>query len=280
MSNASRASASKYNSWNWTQGGNFIAFNFQRGKLQDKRLRTAAAHAIDRNAIHQAVYYGNSAMSDQPYPPGNAWHLEGIRSLEYDPDRAKAILKEARATGTEVKIVVNTNIVVHRESAQVIQDLDYGRVQATVEPLDVVPFRDARNGTFDALINGHTYRFDPDDFFPQSALQERLLGSLSRWKNEKYDRLVEEAKRITDPGPAQGLYTEAWNIVNVELPFYYMHEIPQTSAAVKEPQGYQPGSSGACPTGRRSAYRLYGQVVPVPFPLMKEASGGRNGVFG
>ena len=62
-------------------------------------------------------------MTDQPYPPGNPWHLEGIRSLEYDPDRAKAILKEARATGTEVKIVVNTNIVVHRESAQVIQDL-------------------------------------------------------------------------------------------------------------------------------------------------------------
>ena len=131
----------KYNSWNWTQGGNFIAFNFQRGKFQDKRLRTAAAHAIDRNAIHQAVYYGNGAMTDQPYPPGNAWHLEGIRSLEYDPDRAKAILKEARATGTEVKIVVNTNIVVHRESAQVIQDL-WSTVgfKVTVEPLDTVPF--------------------------------------------------------------------------------------------------------------------------------------------
>src|SRR5918999_1072172 len=100
----------KYNSWNWTQGGNFIAFNFQRGKFQDKRLRTAAAHAIDRNAIHQAVYYGNGAMNDQPYPPGNAWHLEGIRSLEYDPDRAKAILKEARATGTEVKLICSANI--------------------------------------------------------------------------------------------------------------------------------------------------------------------------
>ncbi len=250
----------KYNSWNWTQGGNFIAFNFQRGKFQDKRLRTAAAHAIDRNAIHQAVYYGNGAMNDQPYPPGNAWYLEGIRSLEYDPDRAKAMLKEARATGTEVKIVVNTNIVVHRESAQVIQDL-WSTVgfKVTVEALDVVPFREARNGgTFDALINGHTYRFDPDDFFFRNLHSKSdYSGSLSRWQNEQYDRLVEEAKRIADPAQRKALYTEAWNIVNVELPFYYMHEIPQTSAAVKELQGYQPGSSGAVTYqggGLRTAY--------------------------
>ena len=60
------------------------------GVFQDKRLRTAAAHAIDRNAMHHAVYYGQGHDVDQPYPQGNPWHLEGIRSLEYDPDQAKA----------------------------------------------------------------------------------------------------------------------------------------------------------------------------------------------
>ena len=60
-----------------------------------------------------------------------------------------------------------------------------------------------------------------------------------------------------NPAQRKALYTEAWNIVNVELPFYYMHEIPQTSAAVKELQGYQPGSSGAVTYqggGLRTAY--------------------------
>ena len=67
-----------------------MVFNFRRGPFQDKRLRIAAAHAIDRQAIHHAVYYGHGDMADQPYPEGNPWHLEGIRSLEYDPDKAKA----------------------------------------------------------------------------------------------------------------------------------------------------------------------------------------------
>ena len=71
----------KYNLWEWHGGGQFVVFNFRRGPFQDKRLRIAAAHAIDRQAIHHAVYYGQGAMADQPYPEGNPWHLEGIRSL-------------------------------------------------------------------------------------------------------------------------------------------------------------------------------------------------------
>jgi peptide/nickel transport system substrate-binding protein len=250
----------KFNTWVFTQGGNFVVFNFRRGKFQDKRLRTAAAHAIDRNAIHHAVYYGHGAMSDQPYPPGNPWHLEGVRSLEYDPERAKSILKEARSTGTEIQLVVNANLTVHRETAQVIQDL-WSTVgfKVTVDALDTVPYREARNeGKFDGMIQGHTYRFDPDDYYFRNLHSKSdYSGSLSGWQNEQYDRLVEEAKRIVDPAQRKALYTEAWNLVNVELPFFYLHEISQTSAAVKELQGYQPGSSGALSYaggGLRTAY--------------------------
>jgi hypothetical protein len=42
------------------------------------------------------------------------------------------------------------------------------------------------------------------------------------------------------------LYTEGWNIVNIEGPFFYLylHEVAQTSAAAKVLQGYQPGWAG------------------------------------
>jgi peptide/nickel transport system substrate-binding protein len=238
----------KYNIWRWGGPGNFVVFNFRRGVFQDKRLRIAAAHAIDRNALHHAVYYGQGHMSDQPYPPGDPWHLEGIRSLEYDPDRAKAMLKEARAVGTQVKLVVNANTTIARETAQVVQDL-WSTVgfKATMEGLDTVPYRDARNqGTFDALIQGNTYRYDPDDYFGRNLhSKSEYSGSLSGWKNERYDQLVEEAKRTLDPARRKELYTEAWNIVNAELPQFHLHEVVRTSAADKTLRGYQPGSAGA-----------------------------------
>jgi peptide/nickel transport system substrate-binding protein len=238
----------EYNTWTWHQGGRFVVFNFRHGPFQDKRLRTAAAHAIDRQAIHYTVYYGNGEMNNQPYPEWSPWHLAGIRMLEYDPDRAKALLKEARATGTEIKLVCSVNLTQSREAAQVIQD-QWRTVgfKVTVEPLDTVPFRQARaEGAFDGLINGHTYRYDPDDFYGRNLHSKSEYAQiLSGWHNERYDRLIEEAKRTLDPARRKELYTEAWNIVNVELPHFYLHEEVYTSAAAKDLKGYQPNRLGA-----------------------------------
>jgi peptide/nickel transport system substrate-binding protein len=255
-----RSFSDEFNAWPWHYGGIFMVFNFRRGPFQDKRLRTAAAHAIDRQAVHHAVYYGQGAMSDQPYLPGNPWHLEGIRSLEYDPDRAKALLKEARAVGTEITILCSANQATRHQTAQVIQSLwNTVGFKATVEPLDTVPFQDARrDGTFDGLINGHTYRYDPDDFYGRNLHSKSEYAQiLSGWQNAKYDQLVEEAKRTLDQARRKALYTEAWNLANVELPHFYLHEEPYTAAAAKALQGYQPSMMGALHYhggGLRTAY--------------------------
>jgi peptide/nickel transport system substrate-binding protein len=252
--------SSKYNIWQWHAGGRLLIFNFRRGPFQDKRLRTAAAHAIDREAIHHTVYYGNGSMNNQPYPKGNRWHMDGIRMLEYDPERAKSILKEARAIGTEVKIVCSANLAQSRESGQVIQDYwNAVGFKATVEPLDTVPFRQSRaKGSFDGLVNGHTYRYDPDDFYGRNLhSQSQYAQILSGWKNERFDKLLDEAKRTLESERRKEMYTEAWNIVNVELPHYYLHEEVYTSAAAKDLQGYEPSRLGALQYhsgGFRTAY--------------------------
>src|SRR5215472_5636150 len=129
----------KYNTWNLHLGGVFVVFNFNQGPFQDKRLRTAAAHAIDRQAIHNSVFYGQGDMLDQPYPRGNPWHVES-QSPQYDPDKAKALLKQARAVGTEVKIVCGANVPYNSECGQIVQEM-WSSVgfKASLEPLDTVP---------------------------------------------------------------------------------------------------------------------------------------------
>ena len=63
-------------------------------------------------------------------------------------------------------------------------------------------------------------RYDPDDFFARNLHSKSEYSNvLSGWENGRYDALVEEAKRTLDPVRRKELYTEAWNIVNVELPF-------------------------------------------------------------
>jgi ABC-type transport system substrate-binding protein len=109
-----------------------------------------------------------------------------------------------------------------------------------------------------AAIQGNTYRYDPDDFFARNLHSKSDYSqALSGWQNVRYDQLVEEAKQTLDKGRRKELYTEAWNIVTVELPFFYLHGIAQTSAGAKTLRGYQPGSAGALHYqggGLRAAY--------------------------
>jgi len=250
----------KYNTWPRHSAGSNLIFNWRRGVFQDKRLRTAAAQAIDREAIHQVVYYGQGEILDQCFPKGDPWYLEGVRSLEYDPDKAKALLKEARAVGTQVEIIAIANLSIVRETAQVIQAAwDAVGLKATLELLDTVPLLAAlREGHFDAAMGGYTYRFDPNDFYARDLhSQSEWSKGRSGWHNERYDRLVEEAKRTVDRARRKELYTEAQNIVNVELPLFQLHDVVRTWAADKKLQGYQPGVGGVLTYqggGFRTAY--------------------------
>jgi hypothetical protein len=68
---------------------------------------------------------------------------------------------------------------------------------------------------------------------------------------------VEEARRTLDPARRKALYTEGWNIVNVELPHFHLHEVTLTSAAAKDLRNYQPNVVGALTYrggGFRTAY--------------------------
>src|SRR5262249_54445628 len=51
--------AGKFQAWEIpTLATSFIVFNVEKGPFTDKQLRLAAAHAIDHEAIQQAVFYG------------------------------------------------------------------------------------------------------------------------------------------------------------------------------------------------------------------------------
>jgi peptide/nickel transport system substrate-binding protein len=250
----------KYATWQWHAGGNYIVFNWRRGVFQDKRLRTAAAHAIDREAIHYTVYYGQGEILDQCFPRADPWHLPEVRSLEYDPDKAKALLREARAVGTRVKIIANVNTSLARETVQVIQAAwDAVGLKTTLDLLDTVPFLAAsREGHFEARFGGYTYRYEPNDFYARNLHSKSEWNrSNSGWQNARYDGLVEEAKRTMDRQRRRELYAEAQKIINVELPHFHLHDVVRTSAAVKELRDYRPGAGGALTYqggGLRAAY--------------------------
>ena len=190
-----------YNLWSTHFGGIFMVFNFTNGSFQDKRLRTrrGARHRPQRRPSLGLLPAGRHARPALPPWPSLA---PESRSLEYDPDKAKALLKQARAVGTPLKIICSANVPYSRDCGQVVQE-QWTSVgfKATLEPLDSVPYQmTRRERAFDGIVQGNTLRFDPDDFYGRNLHSKSQYAQvLSGWQNERYDRLIEEAKRTLDP---------------------------------------------------------------------------------
>ena len=152
------------------------------------------------------------------------------------------------------------NTALARETVQVIQAAwDAVGLKATLRSPRYCPLRcGCAGGRFRREIGGYTYRYDPNDFYARNLHSKSEWNrSNSGWHNERYDRLVEEAKRTLDMARRKALYTEAQNIINVELPHFHLHDVVRTTAADKELQGYQPGLGGALTYqggGLRTAY--------------------------
>src|SRR5262245_21975662 len=96
--------AGKLQTWEVpTLATSFLMFNVEKGPFTDKRLRLAAAHAIDHEAIKQAVFYGRGEIAQGAYASASPWFAAGVKAWpEYDPEKARAILRKAKAVETEI----------------------------------------------------------------------------------------------------------------------------------------------------------------------------------
>jgi ABC-type transport system substrate-binding protein len=79
-------------------GYNGLLLNNGTAPFNDKRVRVAMAHAIDRDEIVQAVWNGNAIPQVGSLPPWYFLHSPNLTPYEFDPEKSKALLKEAGHT--------------------------------------------------------------------------------------------------------------------------------------------------------------------------------------
>ncbi len=74
--------------------------------VKDKRVRQAIWHAIDRQAIIDTMFQGHATIINSPLSPFDFGYDGTIQGLPYDPDEARALLKEAGyENGLELEIM-------------------------------------------------------------------------------------------------------------------------------------------------------------------------------
>jgi peptide/nickel transport system substrate-binding protein len=82
----------------------FVGFNQLRKPLDDIRVRRAIAHAIDREALLRSTLPEGTIEADQFLPKGMQGWTEDVPDYAHDPEKAKALVEEAGATGQKIEL--------------------------------------------------------------------------------------------------------------------------------------------------------------------------------
>lgn len=83
-----------------------IILNADGGPTKDVRVRQALNYAVDKEALSEGLFEGFAQIAQgQLLSPSFFGFNKNVHAYPYDPQKAKALLKEAGATGTTVELI-------------------------------------------------------------------------------------------------------------------------------------------------------------------------------
>jgi peptide/nickel transport system substrate-binding protein len=244
----------EFNTWDIPQVGTaMLLLNAKSGPFaqshpDSKLLRQAVAHAIDREAIHQAVFNELGYKLQGYYSEASPWHMKGLKSaIAYDPEKSKAILRKLNAVGTPIEVVARDDFEYMHQSGELVHAMltEVG-FQAKNSVYDNPVLRKKlEKSDFSVESTAFSYRFEPDGWFSRVVHSAGAEGKLRHgFASEKADKLIEEARLTLDRKKRLELYAEVEAIVNDECAIIYTHAVPLTSAGNKRLKGYTPAFAG------------------------------------
>jgi dipeptide transport system substrate-binding protein len=234
----------------------FIDFNFRDEKFRDKRVRTALAQAINVPALVDAVYNGMGVATGALIPPVLWGHDKDLPPHEYNPEKAKALLKEAGfPDGFSTQVwaipVYRPYMPSGRRAAEMIQ-ADWARIGVNAE---VVSYewgeyiQRARAGEAKVAMFGGIYDFPdpsqiPNNYFICDSDNKPSPSNVGAWCDEQFIRLMNEAGRVTDKEERIALYKKAQQRFHEEVPAVILGGADTLMAVSKTVKGFQPAIFG------------------------------------
>ncbi len=197
----------------------YLFINALIGPTNDKRVRQAIAMAVDRDTLISALQLGFAKPVDVVLTPANFGYVSDVKAWPFDPEKARALLKQAGAEGISVNFL--TSPVYDRRLNEAIQQMlgDVG-IKMSITVVDQPTYLKRRLGTPEESSNMSQGRWscacqDADGvIFPLF----RSGSAWSKFSNPAFDAEVDAARATLDDGKRMGHYHRAFEILHDEVP--------------------------------------------------------------
>lgn len=230
----------------------FFEFNLDRPQLRDKRIRAAFAHAIDRQALADRVWYGLARPATGPIPSTQPeFYTPDITQYPFDRARAEALLDEVGlrrgADGVRLRLDHYTmpyGDVLRRAGEYIKESLRQIGVELTLVNLDLAPFLRKIYGDrdFDTYSTYYSASADPQIGVLRRYWSKAILKNVA-WSNgpgyaePDMDRLIEASAVENDPVKRRDLLVRFQKKAQDDLPSINLLELQHFSVVSRRVNG-------------------------------------------
>ncbi|MBN8210271.1 ABC transporter substrate-binding protein [Bacillus sp. NTK071] len=227
----------------------YLGLNVTRGPLENKKVRQALNHAVDKDAIIEAFYEGQAEPAKNPIAPSIQGYNDEIDPYEYDLDEAKSLLEEAGyPDGFNMELwampVSRPYMPDGQKVAEAIQSSfkEIG-VNATIKTYEWAAYVEkVIGGEADSFLLGWTAQNGDADNVLYTLLDKEMIGSSnsSRYESDELHKLLVDAQSTVNQEKRNELYKQALEVIHEDAPWIPLVHSTPVVAGKKNIEGFNP----------------------------------------
>jgi len=184
----------------------------------DNHVRLAVKYAINRQELVDKILFGYGELgNDHPIGSGQRFFNSDLEQREYDPDKARFHLKQAGYDS--IALTINASDAAFAgalDAAVLIQNSSKGA------GIDLTVSREPNDGFWSdhwiksPFITSYWSGRPVEDQMFSTTYQTGVSWNESRWSNERFDKLLIDARAELDDAKRRDMYFEMQKILNEE----------------------------------------------------------------
>lgn len=238
----------------------FIGMNRNRPALADKRVRRALTHLVDVDQIIKDVMLGYGQRVNGIIHPSRPYHHSELKLIDFNVEKAKALLKEAgwadtnnngivdkvidgELTELKLEYLTSTSSTVGKPIAELIKPLAKRagiEIDVVIKDFTTVTKRTSKRD-YDLVTGGSAFDPSIDDLYQRWHTDNDAPTSGNRFSfgDEESDKIIEEIRSRISDERRYALYKKFQEILYEDQPCIFLLA-PSGRVAISKKFDYEP----------------------------------------
>lgn len=205
-----------------TEGETILTMNNKKPPFDDIKVRQAVSHAIDRQAIIDGAMFGYGTPIGSHFAPHNPAYVDLTATYPHDPEKAKALLKEAGQENIKATLKLPPPTYARRGGEIIASQLREVGIELEIIPVEWARWLEGvfKAKDFDLTIVSHT---EPTDI--------NIYGRKDyyfNYDNPEFDKVLTELEATSDEAKRNELYGQAQKIIAEDAVVGFLFQLAKT----------------------------------------------------